>query len=324
MDKVFTVSLSNPDNGAYTTLELPADPYAVLDAWERLRPAPDSRVEWEMEDYGEFPVLFPCLQAGEDLPALNTLAEKLAGLDAAHRIAFEGLVRLENGRSGDIPLSRFAALAEQAKHCHIVPEATDDASLGRFYAANGFIPEVADVPDQVFELLDFQLLGRRARQAEGGVFTRQGYVVPDGDWKPAQSQEPPAAPEAPAGIFRLELRLGEERRELTLPAGQELADVWRQIEAAGLPFPQPGAPDSGGVGSPGAAGFPEQPGHPADRAGGPGAAEAGQVQGSAGGLPALQPGGGPSPDGAAGRLQPGPLRRLPGGRGPRGTALRHR
>ena len=233
--KVFTVSLSNPDNGAYTTLELPADPYAVLDAWERLRPAPDSRVEWEMEDYGEFPVLFPCLQAGEDLPALNTLAEKLAGLDAAHRIAFEGLVRLENGRSGDIPLSRFAALAEQAKHCHIVPEATDDASLGRFYAANGFIPEVADVPDQVFELLDFQLLGRRARQAEGGVFTRQGYVVPDGDWKPAQSQEPPAAPEAPAGIFRLELRLGEERRELTLPAGQELADVWRQIEAAGLP-----------------------------------------------------------------------------------------
>ena len=234
MDKVFTVSLSNPDNGAYTTLELPADPYAVLDAWERLRPAPDSRVEWEMEDYGEFPVLFPCLQAGEDLPALNTLAEKLAGLDAAHRIAFEGLVRLENGRSGDIPLSRFAALAEQAKHCHIVPEATDDASLGRFYAANGFIPEVADVPDKVFELLDFQLLGRRIRQAEGGVFTSRGYVMPDSTWKPTQSQGPRTAPEAPEGIFRLELRLGEERAELTLPAGRELVEVRDRMEAIGL------------------------------------------------------------------------------------------
>ena len=61
----------------------------------------------------------------------------------------------------------------------MVPEATDDASLGRVYAANGSIPEVKDVPDKVFELLDFQLLGRRIRQSAGGVFTRQGYVVPE-------------------------------------------------------------------------------------------------------------------------------------------------
>ena len=52
MNKVFTVSLCNPDKDTYVTLELPADPYTVLDAWERLRPAPDTRVEWEMEDYG--------------------------------------------------------------------------------------------------------------------------------------------------------------------------------------------------------------------------------------------------------------------------------
>ena len=68
MDKAFTVSLCNPDKDTYVTLELPADPYAVLDAWERLRLAPDTRVEWEMEDYGEFPVLFPGLQSGEASP----------------------------------------------------------------------------------------------------------------------------------------------------------------------------------------------------------------------------------------------------------------
>ncbi|MCB7362966.1 hypothetical protein LI009_25135, partial [Flavonifractor plautii] len=82
------------------------------------------------------------------------------------------------------------------------------------YAANGSIPEVKDVPDKVFELLDFQLLGRRIRQSAGGVFTRQGYVVPDGNWKPTEGQEPRIAPEAPTGFFRLELRLGEERAEL--------------------------------------------------------------------------------------------------------------
>ena len=96
MNKVFTVSLCNPDKDTYVTLELPADPYTVLDAWERLRPAPDTRVEWEMEDYGEFPVLFPVLQSGEGFPALNALAERLASLDSRQRTAFEGLVRLSS------------------------------------------------------------------------------------------------------------------------------------------------------------------------------------------------------------------------------------
>ena len=232
MDKAFTVSLCNPDKDTYVTLELPADPYAVLDAWERLRLAPDTRVEWEMEDYGEFPVLFPGLQSGEGFPALNALAERLTSLDSRQRTAFEGLVKLQDGRP--MEPDALITLSEQAKHCQVAPEATDDASLGRVYAANGSIPEVKDVPDKVFELLDFQLLGRRIRQSAGGVFTRQGYVVPDGNWKPTEGQEPRIAPEAPTGFFRLELRLGEERAELTLPAGQELVEVRERMEAVGL------------------------------------------------------------------------------------------
>ena len=232
MDKAFTVSLCNPDKDTYVTLELPADPYTILDAWERLRPAPDTRVEWEMEDYGEFPVLFPGLQSGEGFPALNALAERLTSLDSRQRTAFEGLVKLQDGRP--MEPDALITLSEQAKHCQVAPEATDDASLGRVYAANGSIPEVKDVPDKVFELLDFQLLGRRIRQSAGGVFTRQGYVVPDGNWKPTEGQEPRIAPEAPTGFFRLELRLGEERAELTLPAGQELVEVRERMEAVGL------------------------------------------------------------------------------------------
>ena len=233
MDKAFTVSLCNPDKDTYVTLELPADPYAVLDAWERLRLAPDTRVEWEMEDYGEFPVLFPGLQSGEGFPALNALAERLTSLDSRQRTAFEGLVKLQDGRP--MEPDALITLSEQAKHCQVAPEATDDASLGRVYAANGSIPEVKDVPDKVFELLDFQLLGRRIRQSAGGVFTRQGYVVPDGNWKPTEGQELRIAPEAPTGFFRLELQLGEERAELTLPAGQELVEVRDQMDAVGLP-----------------------------------------------------------------------------------------
>ena len=231
MDKIFTVSLCNPDKDVYVTLAVPAGPWMVLDAWEQLRPAPDTRVEWEIEDYGEFPNLFPTLASGEDFPALNALAERLASLDGRQRTAFNGLVKLAGNR---IEIDALMTLAEQARHCHVVPEATNDASLGRFYAENGFLTELDGLPDKVFELLDFQLLGRRIREAEGGIFTRQGFVAPDGSWKPAQSHEPRIAPEAPAGIFHLEFQLGEEQAELTLPAGQELVEVRDQMEAVGL------------------------------------------------------------------------------------------
>ena len=231
MVKVFTVSLCNPDKDVYVTLAVPAGPWMVLDAWEQLRPAPDTRVEWEIEDCGEFPFLFPTLQSGEDFPTLNALAERLASLDGRQRTAFNGLVKLAGNR---IEIDALMTLAEQARHCHVVPEATNDASLGRFYAENGFLTELDGLPDKVFELLDFQLLGRRIRLAEGGIFTRQGFVAPDGSWKPAQSHEPRIAPEAPAGIFHLEFQLGEEQAELTLPAGQELVEVRDQMEAVGL------------------------------------------------------------------------------------------
>ena len=96
--KIFTASLSNPDTNVYVTLELPADPYAVMDAWERLRPAPDTRVVWDIEDYGEFPILFHSTQPGKDFPAANALAERLAGLDDRQRTAFNGLVKLAGKR----------------------------------------------------------------------------------------------------------------------------------------------------------------------------------------------------------------------------------
>lgn len=126
MDKIFTASLSNPDTNVYVTLELPADPYAVMDAWERLRPAPDTRVVWDIEDYGEFPILFHSTQPGKDFPAANALAERLAGLDDRQRTAFNGLVKLAGKR---MEIDALMTLAEQARHCHVVPEATDDAQL---------------------------------------------------------------------------------------------------------------------------------------------------------------------------------------------------
>ncbi len=70
----------------------------------------------------------------------------------------------------------------------------NDGQLGRFYAENGFVPGVEDLPEELFDLLDFERIGRERRLAEGGVFTSQGYVLRHSELRrapPVQAFQPP-------------------------------------------------------------------------------------------------------------------------------------
>ena len=75
-----------------------------------------------------------------------------------------------------VPLPRLIHIAYSTDRCHLVEEATNDYTLGRFAAGHGFVPEADDLTDEAFELLDFARIGREFRQNEGGVFTSGGYV----------------------------------------------------------------------------------------------------------------------------------------------------
>lgn len=72
------------------------------------------------------------------------------------------------------PLSRLIDLAYSTECCHLVKGVVTDAQLGRFCAENGFVPALDGLPDEVFELLDFERIGRECRESEGGVFTQLG------------------------------------------------------------------------------------------------------------------------------------------------------
>ena len=62
-------------------------------------------------------------------------------------------------------------------------DALNDRQLGRFYAENGFVPEVENLSDEAFNLLDFEQIGRKMRKGEDGTFVERsidgpgGYVV---------------------------------------------------------------------------------------------------------------------------------------------------
>jgi hypothetical protein len=124
-----------------------------------------------------------------DLTELNLLAEKLASLEPVQEAAFEGLVRMDLDKGTmELPLCRLIDLANSVDCCHVVAEAGNDEQLGHFYVDNDFPVLPAGLPEEVYELLDYGAIGRKARMEEGGVFTSGGYVVQHRDLDVSYSQ----------------------------------------------------------------------------------------------------------------------------------------
>ncbi len=230
--KVFAMYLAkegNPNSDAYAKLDLPASPWEVWDAMEKVRLQTDDILYMEIEDYFAFEYLSPHLDGLDiSLNELNDLAAQLAALDEVQGIAFEGMFSIEvqrkvNANGGVITMQDIRDLAVSAKtDCYHVVDAADDAQLGRFYAENGFIPELDGISDGVFEMLDFAGIGRMMRCSENGVFVGNCYVLRDSELTAA----PPCAkglPSKPSYLFRLTLGLHPDFKDartvtLDLPA----------------------------------------------------------------------------------------------------------
>ena len=239
--RVYLAKNDTPYSAAYAKLELPASPWEVWDAMEKVRLQTDDILYMEIEDYFAFEYLSPHLDGLEiSLNELNDLAAQLAALDEVQGIAFEGLFSMEvqkkvNANGGVITLQDLRDLAVSAKtDCYHVVDAADDAQLGRFYAENGFIPELDGISDGVFKMLDFAGIGRMMRHSENGVFVNSLYVLRDGELTTAPPVQKTLT-EKPGYLFRLTLGLhpdiGDARTvTLDLPAAEaELLDAQTQL-----------------------------------------------------------------------------------------------
>ena len=233
--KIFEVYLAKedvPNNEAYAKLDLPASPWELWDALDKVRLQTDDILYMEIEGYDAFEYLSPHLD-GLDISfnELNDLAALLSALDEVQEAAFEGLFSMEvqrkvNANGGVITLQDLRDLAVSAKtDCYHVVDAADDAQLGRFYAENEFIPELEGISDAVFEMLDFAGIGRMMRCSENGVFVNSLYVLRDGELTTAPPVQT-TLPEKPGYLFRLTLGLcpdfgGDRTAVLDLPASEE-------------------------------------------------------------------------------------------------------
>ena len=198
--KIISIYMGNPDNSNHAELELPATPWELVDAMDRLRLSEGQEPYWQVEDMGRYEFLAPHLD-GYDLYQFNALAEKLRTFGDVDAVAFEGLVQMEldklyQNNGGELTLPRVLDLAYSADCCHVVQGITDDAALGQFYVENDFLPELENVPDSVLKMLDYEKIGRSMREGEGGVFTPHGYVMQEAELRqaPPNLGRPPRKP----------------------------------------------------------------------------------------------------------------------------------
>ena len=213
--KVISIYMGNPDNSNHAELELPATPWEMVDAMDRLRLSEGQEPYWQVEDMGRYEFLAPHLD-GYDLYQFNALAEQLSTFNAADAIAFEGLVQME---IDELTVQRMLDLAYSVDCCHVVPEVRDDTALGRFYVENDFLPELEKVPDKVLEMLDYEKIGKMMRQGENSVITPHGYVERHSELKqaPADLGKPPRKP---AYMMRFLCSNEHQTVPLNLPASQ--------------------------------------------------------------------------------------------------------
>lgn len=97
-DEIFSVYLTPADYSklAYAKLDLPASPWKLLDALDKVRLPEGDSLYLEITDYRDFEVLRSSLVcSATNLLELNDLAERLSRLNEVQRIAFEGLVRVD-------------------------------------------------------------------------------------------------------------------------------------------------------------------------------------------------------------------------------------
>lgn len=175
-----SIGAQKAPDGRYTEIDLPATPYRLLDALDELGIKSTKDITYlEVNDYGDFGYLAPFLDEDSSLEELNALAKKLSNFDRVDTVAFEGMVKMTVQKREPLGMKELINYAYSTDSCHVVSDVFDDEQLGHFYAGNGFMPEYENLPDNIYEHLDFAKIGREVREAEGGVYTQRGYVLRD-------------------------------------------------------------------------------------------------------------------------------------------------
>ncbi len=234
--EVYLVSSSASDEHG-VELTFPVSQYEMMDAFEQIRTKMPGDVYWQVDEFYCFDYLAPHLDESMSIFEFNSLTEQLSKLDERQEIAMEGLLNMAvqkhvQEHSGIITVPELMMLASNVDHCQVLANVHTNEDLGKFYADNDFLPELNDLPDSVYNLLDYAKIGKQMREDESGVFTPHGYVVRTEELQPLPDHEPQRDINY---MIRLTLMNHENEQKtavLDLPATeQRLLEVQEELDA---------------------------------------------------------------------------------------------
>lgn len=185
MDKIMQVYLcgQNDDSSHEEIfLKLPATPWELVDALDRLNQPSEKDLYMQVEAYYDFDCIAAYIPEKTSLSQLNELSLELGRMRDQDRIAFYGLLRSDAfGKSPGLDFDRLMDIACARDCCHIAEDVDTDEKLGHFLCENGFFPEMDKLSDEIYGRLDFAGIGRQMRMDEHGAYAYGCYVAADGD-----------------------------------------------------------------------------------------------------------------------------------------------
>ena len=196
----------------FATLELPAKPHEIQDACHKLRITQnrDTNLRMEVCSCEILPELTDILLDSPSMEEMNFLAQRLAQLSDSEAIALWGVwQRLDKAGYLEEPVRAMDLInmTYGLENVMVASCVSNDRDLGEFVLENDLDEDIANLPDEMVEMLDQEAVGQRHRESEGGVFIGYHYVVAgeyqlhqiyDGVRLPAQEQEKPF-------VFRLQV-----------------------------------------------------------------------------------------------------------------------
>ena len=196
----------------FATLELPAKPHEIQDACHKLRITQnrDTNLRMEVCSCEILPELTDILLDSPSMEEINFLAQRLAQLSDSEAIALRGVwQRLDKAGYLEEPVRAMDLInmTYGLENVMVASCVSNDRDLGEFVLENDLDEDIANLPDEMVEMLDQEAVGQRHRESEGGVFIGYHYVVAgeyqlhqiyDGVRLPAQEQEKPF-------VFRLQV-----------------------------------------------------------------------------------------------------------------------
>ena len=221
-------------NLLYTTLELPATRGEITDAAHRLRNLPVSEIV--ITDSDALPELADTRLEAPTVDELNFFASRVNALPDDELAALGG-VFLHRGNLGEfedgLTMKDLINMTYGLDGVMIAPNVANDEQLGQFVIDNEMNDDIAELSDEIIELLDRERVGRRQRENEGGEFMNGRYVVAGGFESP-EVYDGVTLPveEASDAVFRLHIAAPDAEEGATvaveLPMTQESIDLFAQ------------------------------------------------------------------------------------------------